>query len=65
MKVGDLVKKVKGYNPAEGHFHGLVLGFKSVRKKESNGPGIERVIVCTPEGVELWVKNFVEVISEG
>ena len=60
MKVGDLVKKSKGYNPKDSFFSGIVIEF--IHKYGEP----DRITVLNFEEGELetWLKEFCEVISE-
>ena len=50
---GDLVKKVGGFLPDVDT--GIVIGFEQDGKV---------VVVCSADGIEIWQRPFVEVISE-
>jgi len=57
MKIGDLVKKTKGYgSELKIPMVGLIVGFRRVGN--TNG-----VVVLSTDGIEHWVIDFVTKIS--
>ena len=57
MKVGDLVRKVKGYGASE-NWVGIILDFiKDPR-------GIPKISVLTEDGVEWWYSCMVEIVDK-
>jgi len=55
MKIGDLVKKIKGWgSECKNPFLGLVV--------EDHGM---KIIVLTEDGYETWIKKFAKVITKG
>jgi hypothetical protein len=59
VKVGDLVKKIKGYNSKAG-FHGIVIGFEDFILSNNRSVVLKKVIVYTDDGIEKWIAKFVE-----
>ena len=53
MKKGDLVKKVGGYLPDIDT--GIIIDFEQEGKV---------VVVCSPDGIEIWQRPFVQVMNE-
>ena len=58
MKVGDLVKKVKGYGQNCG-WTGIVVGFEK-RKSDSTK---QTLVVFAEDGINKWLPEFCEVIN--
>ena len=65
MKVGDLVMKVGGYGGSSG-WTGIVIGHRKYTTGfHKNKKELTKLVVMTNDGIENWVSDFCEVISDG